>query len=919
MNGNLEKSENQKKREIKERGKNLKLPLRKSISFRLMVILAGLSLFIVIIAMVFLSVIYQARIESEYTGKAVLLSKIAASMTDGESVDRYLLTLEKDDGYYETLERLQVQLRESGVTYIYISAITGREEIIVFDAEEEDEEVDLGFVISLEDEQYDEAVLTYERGEAFEPYIFDTEWGRLFTASEFIYRSDGSVAALANVAVAIDKILAERMFVFVLLGVIILITSMAFAAAGFYAARKLVIQPVRILADGVSAYVPGENLPDLFSGDNLKSRTYTGGEIEILRRSLTDMAERTEKMFGEVSQLEAARLANNAKSEFLARMSHEIRTPMNTIVGISQMRLQMNGMPEELAKDWVCVYDAGNNLLAIINDILDMSKIETGKMELNISDYSLPSMINDAVTLNIIRIGSKPIEMILDIDENLPLNLIGDELRLKQILSNLLSNAIKYTEKGSVKLSVSHFMRDNDLMLRFAVKDTGRGIKPEDMKNLFTEFMRFNVSANLNIEGTGLGLNIAKNLAVMMGGDIKAESEYGSGSEFTVTVMQERVNGEIIGKELADRIRGFKFSEDKRFKNMQIIHSHMPYGKVLIVDDVRSNLFVASGLMKPYGLQIEPASSGFEVLDKIRAGNIYDIIFMDHMMPGMDGIETTLKLRESGYKGAVVALTANAIVGNDVMFRQNGFDDFISKPIDMRYLDAVLNKYIRDKYPEEAAKYKLKVKDRQSGETQKLLKLFLDDAREAVVNLRKAISRGDMKLLAFTAHAMKGALNNIGSGELSRRAAELENAGRTGDSEFLFANCESFTASLESLVNTLESVGAKSKSDIDSGFGPGSDTDTDTRTTGGMAETTEIIEEDEAYLSEQLLIIKKACADYDDAAAYAALARLKNKPWKKETADVLEEIYDILFIDSNFESAEEKISVRFPQTLFRTE
>ncbi|MCL2030643.1 MAG: ATP-binding protein, partial [Oscillospiraceae bacterium] len=588
------------------------------------------------------------------------------------------------------------------------------------------------------------------------------------------------------------------------------------------------------------------------------------------------------------SAVEKATEASKAKSIFLARMSHEIRTPMNTIVGISQMQLQKSGMHEDYSKAFEYIYDAGNTLLAIINDILDMSKIETGKMELSPIEYNLPGLINDVVTLNVMRIGSKPIELSLDINENLPLKVRGDELRLKEILTNLLSNAIKYTDEGSVKISVSHVPQDGGVTLRFTVEDTGHGIKTEDMPKLFTEFMRFDASTNHYIEGTGLGLSIAKNFVELMGGTIEAESEYGAGSKFTVTVEQELVSGEIIGKELSERFRNFTFKGDRRFQNIQIIHYPMPYGKVLVVDDVRSNLFVAEGLLLPYELQIETALSGYEAIKKIFVGHTYDIIFMDHMMPQMDGIETTRKLRESGYKGTIIALTANALLGNDVMFKQNGFDDFIPKPIDIRYLNAVLNQYIRDRYPEEAAKHKLTVKEgrrnsQPSALNQKLLKLFRIDAEEALAALGQSMTGGDMKLYTTKVHAMKSALANIGQNELSQVAAALENAGRTGDTAFISAHHDHFVTSLEALIRRLETAEPAAPPDA------------------------EPAEEDTAYLSEQLLIIRKACEDYDDAAVYAALDRLKEKPWKAETAAVLEEIHDLLFIDSNFESVEARI------------
>jgi signal transduction histidine kinase/DNA-binding NarL/FixJ family response regulator len=448
--------------------------------------------------------------------------------------------------------------------------------------------------------------------------------------------------------------------------------------------------------------------------------------------------------------LEETRAASRAKSEFLAAMSHEIRTPLNAIIGITQIQLQKGDLPVEYKKALAKIFSSGNSLLGIINDILDLSKIETGKMELNPAEYDVPSLIYDAVQLNIVRIGSKPIDFTLDLDESLPSRLYGDELRLKQILNNLLSNAIKYTEKGNVKLSVSHFTQGEapaggDIMLRFAVEDTGQGMRSEDRGRLFSQYMRFNPQANRTIEGTGLGLNITRKLIDMMEGNITVESEYGRGSVFTVTVKQKAVQAPdgvpAIGAEIAHSLRNFTFVGDRHAANPQITRDPMPYGSVLVVDDVDTNLYVAEGLLSPYKLKIETANNGFTAIEKIKGGKTYDIVFMDHMMPKMDGIETTEKLRNTGYNGVIIALTANALTGNDEMFARHGFDGFIPKPIDVRHLNAALNKFIRDRYPEEAKKYQLDtayVSAVPADETRaKLLQIFRRDAEKAVVTLRE--------------------------------------------------------------------------------------------------------------------------------------------------------------------------------------
>ncbi|MCL2026079.1 MAG: ATP-binding protein [Leptospirales bacterium] len=585
-------------------------------------------------------------------------------------------------------------------------------------------------------------------------------------------------------------------------------------------------------------------------------------------------------------QLEAA---NNAKSLFLASMSHEIRTPMNAIIGLTQILLQKVDLHDEYRLELNKIHSSGKDLLGIINDILDLSKIETGKMELNPIEYDMPSLIHDTVQLNTLQIGSKPIEFMLDIDAKLPSRLIGDELRLKQILNNLLSNAIKYTAEGHVKLSVNHTVSDEITDLRFVVADTGQGIKSKNQKRLFTEYSRFNTKANRTTEGTGIGLVIVKNLVELMEGSINVESEYGVGSIFTVVVKQKTVECEPIGTELSERLSAFEFFAEKQQANLQILYNLMPYGKVLIVDDVETNLHVAQGLMSPYKLTIDTAISGYEAIEKIENGMTYDVIFMDHMMPLLDGIETTQKLRALGYGGVIVALTANALAGNDVMFKQNGFDDFISKPIDIRHLDAVLNEFIRNRHPEEANKYNT-IKEtayiKPLSINSKLLEIFLRDAEKAITALRETAANGNIKLFTTTAHAIKSALANVGENEKSQMALALENAGSNGDMDYIKANAEIFVQTLEQLVKDLSPVEIADEDDVD-------------------------VLEDTEYLIEQLNIIKSACENYDDTAAHTALDRLKEKSWKRETAAALENIRDMLFLHSDFDGAAEQAGALF--------
>jgi len=413
--------------------------------------------------------------------------------------------------------------------------------------------------------------------------------------------------------------------------------------------------------------------------------------------------------------MENALAASQSKSAFLANMSHEIRTPMNAIIGITELLIQDKNLPGDIENGLDKIYNSCNLLLGIINDILDFSKIEANRLDIIPVEYNSASMINDAVQLNIMRMDEKPIAFELLVDKNIPAKLIGDELRIKQILNNLLSNAFKYTDSGKITLSVKsvsenspplegNFGRDESVTLVLSVTDTGHGMTKEQLAQLFEEYTRFNQTSSRNVSGTGLGLAITHKLVNIMGGEIQVESIPGAGSLFTVSLPQKTADDKILGAEMAANLQKLRMNYTERSKaGQQIMRVPMPYGKILIVDDVETNLYVAVGLMKLYRLQIDTAVSGYEAIDKVKAGNVYDIIFMDHMMPGMDGIMTTKYLRTFGYENPIIALTANAVAGQADIFLQNGFDEFISKPIDTRRLNSLLNKLVRDRHPQEAA------------------------------------------------------------------------------------------------------------------------------------------------------------------------------------------------------------------------
>jgi signal transduction histidine kinase/CheY-like chemotaxis protein len=534
-----------------------------------------------------------------------------------------------------------------------------------------------------------------------------------------------------------------------------------------------------------------------------------------------------------------AEAASRSKTSFLATMSHEIRTPLNAIIGLSEIEIQKK-LPSDTLLDLRKIHAAGTGLLAIVNDILDISKIEAGNLELIPVDYDIPSIINDTVQVNIMRIGSKNLTLKLKIDSSLPVMLFGDELRVKQILNNLLSNAIKYTNEGSVFLTVNWEKKEDIAFITFVVKDTGRGIKAEDLSKLFSEYQQFDTKANRHIEGTGLGLSITKKLLALMNGVINVESEYGKGSTFTVKIPQRIVDETPIGDNLVRDLEAFHYKDIHNIDGLRLVRNHMPYGKVLVVDDVETNLDVAKGLLLPYGLSIDTASSGMEAIAKIKAiceGSTipsYDMILMDHMMPGMDGIEAVRIIRnemsgEYGKTVPIVALTANALTGNEEMFLSKGFNAFIAKPIDVMQLDAVLNTWVRDRKSVEVLKQAEMVAPVIENADQNILdglqiegidltrgkRKYNNDA--AYLDILRSWYKHTPALLekmrnpffenlpeyAITVHGIKGASLGICADEISSKAEELERYAKSGNIGQVQADNSMFIDMAESLLANI--------------------------------------------------------------------------------------------------------------------
>ena len=592
-------------------------------------------------------------------------------------------------------------------------------------------------------------------------------------------------------------------------------------------------------------------------------------------------------------------LRNQQKSNFLATMSHEIRTPLNAILGMTEIQMQNTAHPPATSEAFLKINNSGNLLLNIINDILDLSKIEAGKLELVPVKYEVARLINDIIQLNYIRYVSKPIEFKIKVDENIPAFLVGDDLRIKQILNNLLSNAFKYTDKGVVTLSVNAECvgRGGTVLvsLIFEVSDTGQGMSTEQINKLFDEYTRFNMEANRTTEGAGLGMTITRNLVNLMYGKITVKSTVGEGSTFTVRLPQKTdtkgIEG-VIGKNMAENLSQVNQNNSIQIKKSQLIHEYMPYGSVLIVDDVETNLYVAKGLMLPYGLKIDVATSGFEALNKIKEGLSYDVIFMDHMMPKMDGIEATKQLRNMGYTKPIVALTANALTGHAEMFLNNGFDDFISKPIDIHQLNRTLNRLIRDKQSSEiieaAMKEKIEIDKKRSSNIgfqkadEQIVKIFAKDAEKAVVAIKKSVQKDlnnedDIHLYIINVHAMKSALANIGEKELSAEANRLEQAGRDKDINLLLSETKEFLQKLDKVISEIKKREEKNELSEDS-------------------------EESLVLLKEKLQIIKDACNEMDKKIIKDELNELRKKAWAQGTNELLDAIEEHL-LHSDFEEA----------------
>ena len=504
----------------------------------------------------------------------------------------------------------------------------------------------------------------------------------------------------------------------------------------------------------------------------------------------------------------AAEQANTAKSRFLANMSHEIRTPINTIMGMDEMILREDAtdVPKkyyqtitEYATD---IQYASESLLGLINDILDISQIESGKMHLVNQEYDLEELLRNIITMIRVKSNEKNLRFEKDFDPELPKKLYGDMGKIKQIVLNILTNAVKYTDEGGFDFTVKVINKSQgECKVQFAVKDTGIGIRPEDIENLFSAFARLDEIKNSNIQGTGLGLDISKHFAELMGGKLECESEYGKGSTFTFTVNQKIVDPTPMG-EFVDAV-------PIPVRGAYIPKFIAPDMSVLVVDDNPMNLTVIRGLLGATRMLVATAASGEECIHKLEESS-YDIVLLDHMMPGMDGLETVKKIREKYTDLPVIALTANYISNGEDFYMSHGFNGYLPKPVDGKTLEKTIRQFLPSggvmdmdekdmdtSFTELPEKYKwledvegISVEDgvKYCGGAENFVstvKLFRETIDENVEAINKAFEEEDIKFYTVKVHALKSSARIIGAGELSELARNLEEAGKKNDKEFI--------------------------------------------------------------------------------------------------------------------------------------
>ncbi len=600
---------------------------------------------------------------------------------------------------------------------------------------------------------------------------------------------------------------------------LLLCVGVPLAAFANFNTKVCIGGPLGVMADFMNEYANADDESKLEVGRKVDSIVVnTRDEIAIVSEAMKATVHAIEDYIGRINEkqemekeLEVAKRSSEAKSSFLSNMSHEIRTPINAVLGMNEMILRESSDPQilEYAAN---VKSAGNSLLGIVNDILDFSKIEAGKMDILPVQYHLGSTINDLINLVAAKAADKGLELETNIDETIPVQLIGDEVRIKQCVTNILTNAVKYTEKGTVTLNVTYRRADDDnIMLGFRVVDTGIGIKEEDLEKLFSPFERIEEIRNRTIEGTGLGMSIVKKLLALMDTKLVVKSVYGEGSDFSFEVKQQVVSWEEIG-DFKSRYKEFLQTAEKYHETFRA-----PEAEILVVDDTAMNLTVIKGLLKATLIRVDTAESGRETLDKVTKKR-YDAIFIDHRMPEMDGIETleAMKSLEGNLCLGVptIALTANAVSGAREIYMEAGFDDYLSKPVNGLLLENMLRKYLPEEKVQVVEESEAGAESAENSSDDRIAGIPEDsylrnlegvDFREALKNcgsvevletvvkeylttidskadsIEKYAEDKDFRNYTVLVHALKSSSRLIGAMELSKMAGHLEDCGNAED------------------------------------------------------------------------------------------------------------------------------------------
>jgi signal transduction histidine kinase/CheY-like chemotaxis protein len=533
----------------------------------------------------------------------------------------------------------------------------------------------------------------------------------------------------------------------------------------------------------------------------------------------------------------AAERASNAKSRFLANISHEIRTPINTIMGMNEMimREDASGVPKpyflSIMNYSFDIKNASDTLLGLINDILDMSKIESGKMHLVELEYETATELRNIVSMIKVKSNQKDLTFDIDVDKEVPARMYGDIGKIKQVVLNLLTNAVKYTEKGGFSLNVKVLEKSDDsCKIRISVKDTGIGVKPEDLGKLFSAFERFDETKNCNIQGTGLGLDISKQFANLMDAQLWCESEYGHGSEFIFEVTQKILGPETIGD--------FKEQLDETARGPYIPLFLAPNAAALIVDDNVMNLNVLRGFLKQTRIKVDTASSG-ELALHMLSKKSYDLVLLDHMMPGMDGLETARKIREKDKDVPIIALTANYSSDAEAFYLEHGFNGYLSKPVDGETLERKIRSFLPDSLVTDNIMTsqtldldnipdtmqwvndvkELSVADgvKNSGGVQAYffsLLLFHDTIDDNSKVILDAYNNDDIGLFTVKVHALKTSARIVGALKLFEDAQKMEEAGKAEDRKYIDQHLDELMEDYRSFKNLLDKV-SQAPSDID--------------------------------------------------------------------------------------------------------